>query len=172
MVTNWFTGWWARPVYYNYGQTVYYVDNSVYYGDKEVATAEEYYQQAEAIAESVPEVDAEKTEWMPLGVFALTQADTDAASMVLQLAISKEGIIAGTFYNETSDTTHPVEGMVDKKTQRAAWRCADGSNPDLVMEAGIYNLTQEETTALVHFGKEQTQNWLMVRLPEPEGEAP
>ena len=38
------------------------------------------------------------------------------------------------------------------------------------METGIYNLTEDETTALVHFGKEQTQTWLMVRLPEPEGE--
>jgi hypothetical protein len=38
------------------------------------------------------------------------------------------------------------------------------------METGIYNLTQEETTVLVHFGPEQTQQWLLVRLEEPASE--
>ena len=171
-VTGWFVRWWERPAYFNYGETVYYQDDSVYYGDQAVATAEEYYQQAEAIAQSVPQIDDEKAEWLPLGVFALTQPDTEASNMVLQLAVSKEGVIAGTFYNETTDASHPVEGMVNKSTQRATWRCSDGSNPDLVMETGIYNLTKDETEALLHFGAGQTQSWLMVRLPDPEGEAP
>ena len=170
-VTGWFAGWWSEPVYYNYGETVYYQDDSVYYGDQAVATAEQYYEQASGIADSVPEVDEGKTEWMPLGVFVLTQPDANASNMVLQLAVSKEGIIAGTFYNETTDETHPVEGMVDKKTQRAVWRLTDGTNPDLVMETGIYNLAKDETTALVHFGSEQTQEWLMVRLEEPEADS-
>jgi hypothetical protein len=36
------------------------------------------------------------------------------------------------------------------------------------METGIYNLTQDQTEALVHFGNEKTQQWLMVRLKQPE----
>jgi hypothetical protein len=35
------------------------------------------------------------------------------------------------------------------------------------MEAGINNLTQDQTVALVHFGQDITQEWLMVRLQEP-----
>lgn len=170
-VTGWFVGWWNQPAYYNYGSSVYYEDNSVYYGDQVVATADEYYEQATSIAEAVPEVNDEEAEWLPLGVFALTQPDTETSDRVLQLAVSKEGVIAGTVYNETSDSTHPVEGTVDKKTQRAAWRITDGTNPDLVMETGIYNLTKDETDALLHFGNDQTQNIFMVRLPEPEEEA-
>lgn len=171
-LTGWFAGWWTQPVYYNYGDTVYYDNGNVYYGDKEVCTAEQYYDQANTIAENVPEVDSEKTEWLPLGVFAVTQDDSGASNMLLQLAVSKEGIIAGTYFNETTQTSHPVEGSVDKKTQRAAWKISDGANPVLVMETGIYNLTQDEATLLVHFGGERTQQWLMVRLDEPEGEEP
>ncbi len=96
-------------------------------------------------------------EWMPLGVFALTAEGVNASSMYLQLAVSKEGVIAGTFYNESTGATHPVEGMVDEKTQRAVWKAADGTNANIVMETGLYNLTQDQAEVLVHFGPEKTQ---------------
>ena len=157
---------------YDYGATVVYRDNYVYVDNKQVATTEAYYQQAETIAESVPQdLDTDKVEWMPLGVFALASEDGEDTGMVLQLAVSKKGVIAGTFYNETSDKSRPVEGMVDRDSQCAAWQFADGENQDLVMETGIYNLTQDEATALVHFGADQTQTWLLIRLPEPEGDS-
>ena len=92
----------------------------------------------------------------------------NASSMYLQLAVSKEGVIAGTFYNESTGATHPVEGMVDEKTQRAVWKAADGTNADIVMETGLYNLTQDQAEVLVHFGPEKTQNALLVRLDESE----
>ncbi len=88
--------------------------------------------------------------------------------MLLQLAINKEGVIAGTFCNESTSSVRPVEGTVDKDTQRAAWAFADGKNADMVMETSIYNLTKDRTTALVHFGSSQTQTWALIRLDEPE----
>jgi hypothetical protein len=36
------------------------------------------------------------------------------------------------------------------------------------METGIYNLTKDETEALLHFSNEQTQSVLMVRLPDSD----
>ena len=143
----------------------------VYINNQEYGSAEQYYQDATQLAESVPEMTDEQAaeiEWMPLGVFALTAEGVNASSMYLQLAVSKEGIIAGTFYNESTGATHPVEGMVDEKTQRAVWRAADGTNPDLVMETGIYNLSEDQAEVLVHFGPEQTQTALLVRLEESE----
>ncbi len=151
-----------------------YRDDGVYYGDEQVATADAYYQQADQIAESVPEeADPQKVEWMPLGVFALADGEADAESnMLLQLAVSKEGIIAGTFYNESTGSERPVDGMVDKKTQRAAWKFSDDKNQEIVMETGIYNLTKDETKCLVHFGPDDTQTWTMIRLSAPEDEKP
>jgi hypothetical protein len=58
--------------------------------------------------------------------------------------------------------------MVDEQTQRAAWRAVDGTNANVIMETGLFNLTQDQAPALVHFGPEQTQNVLLVRLDETE----
>jgi len=169
MFGTWFTWTWAKPYTFNYGTTVVYRDNYVYVDGNQVATADVFYEQAESIAGSVPrKVESDEVEWMPLGVFAIAEESAADTGMLIQLAVSREGIIAGTFYDETTETSRPLEGMVDQETQRVAWRMADGSNPDLVMETGIYNLTEDETTAFVHFGREQRQTWLMIRLSESE----
>jgi len=162
---------WSQPINYDYGDNVYYEGETVYMEGQPVASAQEYYQQASNIAESAPPPSQDASgDWLPLGVFALSQGDSPDSNMVLQLAVNKEGVIAGTYYNLTTNTTRPIKGKVDKKTQRAAWTFADGKNTDFVMETGIYNLTKDQTEALVHFGKDKTQKWLMVRLEEPEAE--
>ena len=172
-ITGWLAYRWSSPVYYDYGPggTVYYEGDTVYMNGEPYGTAEEYYQEAEKLAESVPEMaekEAEEMEWLPLGVFALTSDDVSASQMYIQLALSKNGIIAGTFYNEATGTTHPLEGMVDEKTQRAVWKAADGTNPNIVMETGIFNLTKDQAEVLVHFGPDKTQTWTLVRLKESE----
>ena len=120
-------------MYYSYGDNVYYQDDQVYYGDQPVATADEYAQQAEAIATSVPDVQPAESDWMPLGVFAMTPDGEPTGAeptMFLQLAVSKQGIISGTFQNTATDATDAVEGMVDKQTQRAAWTASGQDAPD------------------------------------------
>jgi hypothetical protein len=169
-VTSWIPGNYQQPIYYNYGDNVYYDDGGVYYGDQQVATADEYTQQAETIANSVPEnANPAPEDWMPLGVFAVTQdgeAADDDPTMFLQLAVSKQGIIAGTFQNTTTGTVKPVQGMVDKETQRVAWTAVDEPRP--LMETGLGNLTQDTAGVLVHFDNGDTQQWLLSRIDQPK----
>ncbi|TWT52967.1 hypothetical protein Pla22_05950 [Rubripirellula amarantea] len=163
---NWAT---PTPIVYDYGSTVVYRDNYVYVDDEKVASADEYYEQATTIAQDVPEtVDPESVQWMPLGVFAISAEEVTDTGLLIQLAVSKEGIIAGTFYNETTDTSRPIEGTVDRETQRAAWKFSDGKNEEVVMETVIHNLTENESTALVHFGADRQETWTMVRMEEPQ----
>ncbi|MHB8897724.1 MAG: hypothetical protein ACYC6Y_03150 [Thermoguttaceae bacterium] len=172
-VTGWVGYGWTDPYAYSYGEEVYYSDNSVYYGDQVVATSEEYAQQAEQIAAAAPETPPADAEWMPLGVFALTpdgQATGPDPTLFLQLAISKEGIISGTFFNSTTNETQAIEGMADKATQRVAWNAVGKTRP--IMETGIMNLTENSAPALVHFADGQTQQWLMVRLEDPAAQTP
>src|SRR5207302_937679 len=68
----------------------------------------------------------------------------------------------------TSGNTYTVQGRVDKETQRLAFTIGDDRNT--VLETGIYNLTQDQTPVLCHFGLSQTQTYMFVRLPEPEHE--
>jgi hypothetical protein len=168
-ITGWVAYRWTTPIYYTYGSggKVYYENNVVYVNGEEYGSAEQYYNEASQLA-VVPDEHAADQEWMPLGVFALTAEGVNASSMYIQLAVSKNGVIGGTFYNESTGATHPVEGMVDEKTQRAVWKAVDGTNANVVMETGLFNLTQDQAPLLVHFGPTQTQNALLVRLEESE----
>lgn len=172
-MTGWVDYGWSEPYYYEYGENVYYEDGSVYYGDQVYCTEAEYADQAQAIAESAPDIPAEECEWMPLGVFALTEDGQSTGAdptLFLQLAISKEGIISGTLNNTVTNETQTIEGMVDKKTQRCAWNVVGKSRP--IMEAGISNLTKDTAPALVHFADGSTQQWLMVHLDDPDAQNP
>ena len=82
------------------------------------------------------------------------------------MALDKNGIIRGNYYDGLMDTTTPVYGSVDKKNQRAAWTI--GKKNDRVFETGIYNLTKSESPVLVHFGSDRTQQWLLVRVDQPK----
>jgi hypothetical protein len=161
---------WAEPVAYDYGTNVVYRDNYVYVNDQQAASASDYYQQAGTIADAIPaNADPKGEDWLPLGVFAIAEdAGQHDTGNMLQLAVSKDGIIAGTFYNETTQTSRPLQGTVDKKSQRAAWKFADGKNQDIVMETAVSNLTKDQSTALVHMDANSTQTWNLVRMNAPK----
>jgi hypothetical protein len=182
-LTGWFAGSWGEPIYYDYGGNVVYNDNSVYVNDQDVGTPEQFAQQAidtaaagaqalpgDAASDATGDNTAEDpANWMPLGVFAVTKQGTDKPTIFLQLAVNKQGIIAGTYENTGTDQSLPITGSVDKQTQRACWTV--GKYKDTVMETGIYNLTQDETQVLVHFGTQKTQTWSMVRMNQPQDNA-
>jgi hypothetical protein len=161
-----FCGYPAEPTYYDYGSNVVYEGDTVYINGDSVGTQEEYAQQAIVIADTGRQVEASKEEeWLALGVFAMVQGERTDSNDLFQLAVNKAGTIRGNFYNALGDTTQPVYGSVDKKTQRAAWTVGDRKQP--IYEAGFANLTKSETTLLVHFGTDRTQQWTLIRVEQP-----
>jgi hypothetical protein len=159
-------GYPAEPVYFDYGTTIVYEGDTVYVQGEKAATADQYAQQAETIAATGKDAKAdEKDDWQALGVFAMIQGDEKDANNIFQLAINKDSVIRGNYYNGLTDSTVPVFGAVDKKTMRAAWTV--GERKDVVYETGLANLTQPETAMLVHFGRDRTQQWMLVRM-EPQ----
>lgn len=174
-LTTWLTFGWDRPRYWVYGQggNIYYQDNYVYYDGDRYLPVNEYYQQIYNQAHSVPQISAdvaESMEWQPLGVFAVAR-DESEAQRTIQIAVNKNGVLAGTYYNAQNGHVHPITGMVDDRTQRAAWAFADGEHPKVVFESSIFNLTKPECTIMVHFGPEAdaTETWHLVRLEQPDG---
>ena len=157
------------PVYYDYGSTVVFQDDSVYVNGDPTVSVQKYEEQAVALAETGRDAAVnEKEEWQPLGVFAIVQGDEKTSNQVFQLAVNKEGVVRGNYYDALGDNVLPVVGKVDPRTQRAAWTI--GKRTDTVYEAGVANLTQKETTMLVHFGKKGAQQWTLVRLEEQKKE--
>ena len=122
--------------------------------------------------QATPDQDAAMQEfmdnWMPLGVFAVGRENEDNSSprYFLQIAVSKDSYIAGTCYDSLKNQTVPITGSVDKTSKRAAWKMAD--NNDVVMETGIFNLTQDSVPAMIHFGKDKSETRLLVRMEKPK----
>jgi len=164
---------WNNGYYYGYGANgnVVYQNGQVLVDGQAVGTDAEYAQSAAELANVSPEdLKAVKpADWMPLGTFswAISESEVDP-SRVIQIAVSKNGLVSGTVNNRTSGNTYSVQGRVDKDTQRLAFTIGDDRNT--VLETGIYNLTQDQTPVLCHFGLKETQTYMFVRLPEPEHE--
>jgi hypothetical protein len=159
-------------VYYNYGDNVTYSDGSVLYDGQPYATEADYAAQATEIASQGAEVQTDDTDenekWQPMGVFAMAKDGETSSNDVFQLAINKDGIVRGNYYDAVTDKTTPVKGALDKDSQRVAWS-VDGS-PDTVYETGLYNLTQDESSMLVHYGKDRTDQFNLFRLPDPDSD--
>ncbi len=164
---------WNQPFFYDYGPggNVLYSGNQVVVNDRPVGTPEQYAQSAAELATVTPEQMNAPHDWMPLGTFAVATSQTDQSPQrVAQLAYdNKQGLISGTIFNKQSGNLYTLQGKVDPQTQRVAFTV--GKDPNTVMETGLYNLTQNTTPVLVHFGPDKTANYVFARLPEPkEGE--
>jgi hypothetical protein len=164
------TGWLGIPdvpVAYDYGGNIVYQDGSVYVDGSDVGTDEQYAQQAQSIAQQGAQATPSPTDkWRSLGVFALVQGDEKSSNTLFQLAVDQTGLIRGNYFDGLMDSSEQVVGSVDKKTQRAAWTIGD--NKKTVFEAGVSNLTKDQTPILVHFADGTTQQWLLVRMQQPQ----
>ncbi|QDV24940.1 hypothetical protein [Aureliella helgolandensis] len=165
--TGTYCGCQGAGTYYDYEQNVTYEDGSVLYEGEPVATAEEYYDQAETIADAGAETKDDQ--WLPLGVFAIISEDDQShTDKIIQLALNQDGAIRGNYQDMITDKVTPVTGSVDKATERVALKLE--GNEALVVEIGLYNLTNDEVPALVHLNAESQQPVTLIRLKNPEDE--
>lgn len=167
-VNSWLGSGWSDPYYYDNGSPYTVSDSSgyqqssgdtynIYQGTSTQPTATAQPQQAQV-------VDASSTQ-MPLGVFALVsnpQAPSDP-NMFFQLVLNKDGSITGAYFNKSVDQVYPLEGLVDKNTQQAAWKMSVGQGAP-IFQTGLYNLTQQQTAVDVIFSDGSKQQWLLTRL--------
>ena len=65
-----------------------------------------------------------------------------------------------------TDTITTISGAVDKQTQRVAIKVANSDT--VVIETGLYNLTNDEVPILIHFGPDQQEDRMLIRLQQPE----
>lgn len=104
-------------------------------------------------------------EWQPLGVFGMVPGEEQAAQHIFQLAVNRDGIVRGNYYDAVADNTLPVYGSVGRQTQRVAWSI--GPKKDIVYETGLQNLTRNETSILTRHGKDRTQQMISCAWKNP-----
>jgi hypothetical protein len=185
-INTWFGTAW--PAYgYAYGNDITYEDNEVYLYGQPISTAADYYDSAASLAQTGEEADvpseqppanedeaaptnAADAQWLPLGVFEALEPNQKTSNMTFQIAVNKQGIVRGNYFNSGDNNVQPIEGAVDKQTQRITW-VVKGKDK-IIFDTGLYNLTKDETTVLVHFSKDKTQQWTLVRLKQPQQAGP
>jgi hypothetical protein len=170
-VSSWcgYSGSYAQPVTYEY------TDDGTYANGQEVTVDDEYSKQARELAaagaqllqQKIDTQEADKLEWLPLGVLALCKSEDGDPTMFLQLAISREGIVAGSFANTTNNENLSVQGGADRESTRLA--VTIGDQDDVVVETGLYNVTEQQSSALVHYQDGTRENWMLVKMPDPQG---
>jgi hypothetical protein len=174
-LATWFVwGGWPTYYYWDYGPGEYinYYDGVIYVNGRWYAPAPVYYQQSVVLAQRAPVLTPEQAvevEWLPLGVFAVAPDGVADARHLVQLAVTEDGIVGGTVVDQRTGVTYDVHGTVDKQTQRAVWTYTDDTGAKIVMETSVFNLTQPESTGLVHYGPDNIQVVEFVRLEQPEG---
>jgi hypothetical protein len=130
---------------YGYPATTQVVtsDNSATEPTNQVAdntTPETEYPAAEAsqLANNGAQEPGTDARFLPLGVYSIAPQGSDEATGLVQLAVSKEGVLRGTFV-DAEDKDHAISGAVDKKTGRVAWTAAPNSKT-------VYHTTLQELT--------------------------
>ena len=88
-----------------------------------------------------------------LGLFALL-----AASMIA----ARDGESTQQTKTKGEQATKPGAAPDRERDKEAIRRSSRDFN--LVFETGVDNLTKDETAVLVHFGKDKTQQWMLVRV--------
>jgi hypothetical protein len=155
---------------------VVYQGDDVYVDGKKAATAEEYSQQAIALANEpaaqppppTPPEAGQPSNWLPLGVWALAQEEKGDAYMFFQLSIDKNGVVSGAYQNVLSGEKSPISGQVDKSTKRpSVWPGRSGltirsSRP--VCKTSL-RMSPVAWCILVPIPR---RPWLLVRLKQPE----
>jgi hypothetical protein len=154
-----------QPMPQNYGSNVIAQPQGVYVNGDNVGTPQQYAAQANQLATSGAAQPSADSQWQPLGVFAMADGTQANPAAVIQLAVNRQGMLRGNLHNVTNDAVAPISGAVDPKTQRAAWTVGDQKSP--VFEAGIANLTTDQTTMLAHTADGQQKQFTLIRLPDP-----
>lgn len=162
-VNGWLGYGWSDPYYYDSGYPVTVSQGS----------GTEYITQDDTPVQNAPPVQqppASTDNWMPLGVFALSSNQNASAdpTMFLQLVLGKDGTIAGSYYNSSTDQVYPITGVVDQATQKAVWKNTPEEGAP-IFQTGIYNLTKDASTVSVTYSDGSIQDWFLVRIKDTGG---
>jgi hypothetical protein len=156
----------SQPIPYDYGGNVVVQPTTVYVNGDATAAPQQYADQATQIAAAGQSTQpAQDSKWLPLGVFALVEADATTSDDIFQIVVNPQGVLRGNYQNVGSNQVESISGSVDKTTQRAAWTIGTDQIP--VYEAGIANLTKDATPILVHTGNGQSRQVTLIRLEQP-----
>jgi hypothetical protein len=109
-------------------------------------------------AQAVPN-DAE---FLPLGVYALAPQGHSDATSVVQLSVTKDGILRGSYCDLVSDQGQTIYGAIDKQSRKAAWTIGAGGRT--IFETTLDNLTQANGQVALEFPGGDVKQFTLARF--------
>ncbi len=141
-------------------EVVYVEQSGEQYAEDQPADEPDGEEAALLAAADVP--PAKSDDWMPLGVFAISPAGQPNTHTFVQLAVSRQGAIEGSYFDQLSGSAQPVQGSLDKQTQKVGWKVGSGA----VFETSVETLTSDQGPVAVYFDGGGRQTWALVRVDE------
>ena len=109
--------------------------------------------------------DVNDAEWLSLGVYSLAPRGQKDDQHLMQIAVSKEGVLRGSYYDVVTDEAQTLQGAVDKTTRRAAWTV--GADDKVVFHTSLDDLTQATGPLSAHLPDGEVKQWDMTRFENP-----
>jgi hypothetical protein len=108
--------------------------------------------------------DADQGEFLPLGVFALAPQNERDANALVQLAVNKQGEVAGNYYDVLTGQDQTIAGKVDKQSKQVTFAVSPGGN--VSFETSLANLTQARGSITLRFANGQSRQWTLARFDD------
>jgi hypothetical protein len=102
------------------------------------------------------------TQFLPLGVYALAPQGHSDATAVVQLSVTKDGILRGSYCDLVSDQGQTIYGAIDKQSRNAAWTI--GTDGRTVFETTLDNLTQANGQISLQFPDGDVKQFTLARF--------
>lgn len=153
--------WLGWADYADTGSGVTYYDNSVVYEQPPADESEDYANESTTETDTTDaDTSADDSQWLQLGVYAVTSISGEPTSRHLQLAVNRQGELAGVYYDTITGQSQNIVGAIDQSTQIAQWQLE--SNSGVTFRAALDDLTQPDGTIQVVQGT-NTQEWRIAR---------
>ena len=164
----------ATAAWLGLGSGYGYVASDTYYTSDDGTTEEEpATDEVQTEQESQPQDAAQlaaigakdvpnDTQFLPLGVYALAPQGHNDATAVLQLSVTKDGILRGSYCDLVSDQGQTVFGAIDKQSRKAAWTIGEGGRT--VFETTLESLTQTDGQVALEFPGGEVKQFTLARF--------
>jgi hypothetical protein len=108
-------------------------------------------------------------QYLSFGVFGIAAPGSQDASALIQLAVDRQGVLYGNYYDVLTGKESPITGKVDKQTELATFKVE--GNESVEFEVSLVSLTQPTGTLTLRTADGKTRQASLSRLEDPSAQA-
>ncbi len=152
--------WLAAPPYAVASPANVVVEETVVVEQPIVAEEPPAEMPVEEPATAEDDTEAAEPEWVNLGVYELLAPGEAAATRWMELAVARDGRVAGNYFDRALGDVDPIHGRADPESMRLWWSVGEGT---AVFQTTFDELMQPEGRLSVQPAEGEPDHWRIVR---------